>query len=156
MNKIILFLLTSSVALAMVNVKNINSNGILFRELGYTSTYTTEEIWKVVTMISIKEYLAQPNKIMNRITELKGLKRELTNNITIANVDAIVFELGKLSESIDQLNVVIIGKQLDHRRSTRETSAAFPFVGSAIEWAFGNPDQKTIGNIKEKIDDLES
>lgn len=111
-------MLTSSVALAMVNVKNINSNGILFRELGYTSTYTTEEIWKVVTMISIKEYLAQPNKIMNRITELKGLKRELTNNITIANVDAIVFELGKLSESIDQLNVVIISKQLDHRRST--------------------------------------
>lgn len=143
---IVIFALTITATVAIIDIKPIQTNGLLFEEEG--KVYIVEEIWKIFTKMPIKEYLMEPIMLQSRIDQLKMIQEMLKEKSDIENIAMLIDEIQKLVNSIEQLNSIIYVKRV-------KRNAFFPLIGRGIELFFGNPDEDSMNEIINKLDDLE-
>lgn len=142
----IAILLILSVAKAMIEIRSIQTNGLLFEYKG--TVFIVEETWKIHSKMPIKHYLLEPIKLNNRVSELKNMQ-QLEENIEInESLSLLIDEIQKLIFNINQLNRIIY----DNAKQKRD--AWVPIVGTAYQYLFGIPDEDTTSEIFHRLNDF--
>lgn len=126
----------------VVLVEKINSNGLMFREMGHAYSY--ERNWKIITIITKEKFEEEEKFIKNRIIDLRNLQNKYQNK----NIGIVLHEFERLSDIIKEINSVITYEQ-----PTRHNRWLLPFLGSFAEWAIGNPDEDTLKEIISQIEE---
>lgn len=141
------FILLSSVTKAIIEIRPIQTNGLLFEYKG--TVFIVEEIWKVHSKMSIKQYLLEPINLENRIIELKVIQQMQNSTEVTQSLSMLMDEIQKLIFNINQLNTII------HDNSKQKRDAWVPIVGTAYQYLFRIPDEHTTNEIFHRLIELE-
>lgn len=140
---ITLFCLAWTTTNGIVVVEKIQSNGLMFRNMGHVYAY--KKNWKIVTVITKNKFLKEEKFIQTRIEELENLKLKYKNK----NIDMVLNEFKRLAEIINEINTIVMGEQPE-----RNKRSVIPIGGTFVQWLLGNPDEETLLQIFQQIDEL--
>lgn len=127
-------------AKCLIHVEQVETNGIILKPMG--NVYAYKETWKIVMSFSKEIYMLEQETIEKRLKEIENLKDQLDKS---ENIDSTIEEIRKLLNAIREINKVIAPERKRPKR------AVFPFMGTLIEWLYGNPDEETTDEILEMI-----
>jgi IS1 family transposase len=134
-------------------VKNdpMTSNGLIFKPVA--DVYKFKEMRNIMTSIPQSYLKLQQGSMATHISDLEELQGKLKNN---ENFKVVVNEIKKLANSLEEINDMLTGSPKISLKLARRRRAILPFVGSVIEWAFGNPDDTTKKEMLELMRKLSS
>jgi hypothetical protein len=126
-----------------VTVEQSAANGLIFKPT--SSVFFFNKMWNVMTYISKEKIRYEQYYINDHITQLEHLKLKLNND---KHIQMVLDEILKLGEVINETDGIIL-----NHTPKREKRAILPFVGSLIEYLFGNPDMDTMKEIIREIEE---
>lgn len=137
--------------LGVIRNDPITSNGLIFKPVA--DVYKFKEMRNIMTSIPQSYLKLQQGSMATHISDLEELQGKVNKN---ENFKVVVNEIKKLANSLEEINDMLTGSAKISVKLARRRRAILPFVGSFIEWAFGNPDDTTKKEILEMMHKLSS
>lgn len=143
------------------------SNGLIFKPVA--DVYKYKEMRNVMTSIPQSYLKTQQANMATHISDLEELQKRMKNSDSFS---AVVVEIKRLADALDEISNLITEnsnyttKTSDFTtkasnlttkaynfttKTERKRRAILPFMGTFIQWAFGNPDEETKEEILELI-----
>lgn len=124
---------------AEVHMHMVNTSGLMYNHLG--DVYAYEKTWRIITNVDREDYEREFEDMRARNKWVKDWQTRFAEEVFMGGVS---YQLNTLIDAISDKNDLMFNRRT---RPTRRKRAILPFIGGAIEWLFGNPDEDSMDEV---------
>lgn len=124
---------------AEVHMQLVNTSGLLYNHLG--DVYAYEKTWRILTNVDREDYEREFEEMRARSKWVKDWQEKYADKVFMGGVS---YQLNTLIDAISGKNDLMFNRRTPPLRKKR---AILPFIGSSIEWLFGNPDEDSMDEV---------